>query len=116
MLEILPPRAKASVEETRKLFVGNLPPGSTSEDVRKYFENYGEIEEIYMPQGSGKDFSFVTFKEQSAARTALLQARMRAGLPRCACSGDCASAALSAASCLSRAPPLWGRGALPCVA
>lgn len=53
--------------------MGNLPPGSTSEDVRQYFETFGDIEEIFMPQGSGKDFSFVTFREQAAARAALTQ-------------------------------------------
>lgn len=119
--------SQADISEVRKLFVGNLPPGSTSEDVRSYFEartglrerwmraalcmhacmhptdmhasrilsayrtvacvrppispfpppaspqRFGELEEIYMPQGPGKDFSFVTFREHAQAKAVLLQ-------------------------------------------
>jgi len=47
-------------EVMRKLFVGNMNVTSTKESVEEYFQNFGELENVYCPTGKG--YAFMTFK------------------------------------------------------
>merc|ERR1719458_1751675 len=47
----------------RKMFVGNMNVTSTKDSVQKYFEQYGELENVYCPTGKG--YAFLTFKYSS---------------------------------------------------
>ena len=47
----------------RKLFVGNMNVTSTKESVTEYFEQFGELENVYCPTGKG--YAFMTFKHAS---------------------------------------------------
>jgi len=50
-------------EVMRKMFVGNMNVTSTKDSVQKYFEQYGELENVYCPTGKG--YAFLTFKYSS---------------------------------------------------
>ncbi|GBG86624.1 hypothetical protein CBR_g41687 [Chara braunii] len=54
-----------------KIFVGRLPPETTSEDLRRYFNNFGRILDVYIPKDPKKNthrgFGFVTFENDAAA-------------------------------------------------
>merc|ERR1719481_2372587 len=50
-------------EVMRKLFVGNMNVTSTKESVEEYFQNFGELENVYCPTGKG--YAFLTFKYAS---------------------------------------------------
>jgi len=50
-------------EVMRKLFVGNMNVTSTKESVTEYFEQFGELENVYCPTGKG--YAFMTFKHAS---------------------------------------------------
>lgn len=51
-----------------RLFVGNLASGTTEEDFKKIFENYGEISEIYVHADKG--FAFVQLSNRESAELA----------------------------------------------
>jgi len=53
----------AEDEVMRKLFVGNMNVTSTKESVTEYFEQFGELENVYCPTGKG--YAFMTFKNSS---------------------------------------------------
>ncbi|GBG92265.1 hypothetical protein CBR_g55034 [Chara braunii] len=54
-----------------KIFVGRLPAETTSEDLRRYFNNFGRIADVYLPKDPKKNthrgFGFVTFETDAAA-------------------------------------------------
>ncbi|KAG0210454.1 hypothetical protein BGX28_009264 [Mortierella sp. GBA30] len=52
-----------------KIYVGHLPESASLTSLRTAFAPFGEIEDMNLVEG--KDFGFVTFKEQEAARRAL---------------------------------------------
>jgi hypothetical protein len=54
----------------RKIFIGRLPINCTSADVRQYFEKYGSLSDVYLPQPF-RQFGFVTFASSEAARKVL---------------------------------------------
>lgn len=55
----------------RKLFVGGLPWSTTTDTLKKHFEQYGEIEEAAVifdkETGKSKGFGFVTMRERKSA-------------------------------------------------
>ncbi|CAK9196397.1 unnamed protein product [Sphagnum troendelagicum] len=54
-----------------KIFVGRLPLEATAEDLRRYFNNFGRISDVYVPKDAKKTshrgFGFVTFADEGAA-------------------------------------------------
>lgn len=58
-------------EKARKIFVGGLPRECTKKELRKYFEKYGEIEEVFLPKGKNfkSGFGFITFVSTEAVKT-----------------------------------------------
>eukprot|EP00249_Psilotum_nudum_P017751 c26473_g1_i1 orf=520-1824(+) len=54
-----------------KIFVGRLPSETTSDDLRRYFSNFGRILDVYLPKDSNKSghrgFAFVTFSDDGPA-------------------------------------------------
>lgn len=57
-----------------KLFVGGCPPGSGEEDIRKVFEEHGDVEEVFIMRGgsrSGMACAFVRFLTQEQAQAAI---------------------------------------------
>ena len=67
--EQLPRRQEKKVDEgVKKLYVGNLPFGTTKEQLIEYYSEYGEVSEVYIPvnaeTGLGRGFGFVSMKEE----------------------------------------------------
>ena len=60
-----------------KVYVGNLPFSVGSEELKKLFESYGEIEEATVISdkfsGRSKGFGFVTFKDDESAKKAIAE-------------------------------------------
>jgi len=55
---------------TGKLFIGRLPKGITVEEIKEYFEKFGDVKDAYIPTPF-RGFGFVTFKKTSIARSVL---------------------------------------------
>lgn len=64
-----------SNDETEKIYVGNLPFGTTEEALSIQFSQYGKIEEMFLIKdrltGQMKGFGFITFSAQQEAESAL---------------------------------------------
>eukprot|EP00088_Acartia_fossae_P057052 TRINITY_DN664_c0_g1_i2.p1 TRINITY_DN664_c0_g1~~TRINITY_DN664_c0_g1_i2.p1 ORF type:complete len:249 (+),score=117.02 TRINITY_DN664_c0_g1_i2:71-817(+) len=62
-------------EDDRKLFVGALPQEAKDEDIKEYFGQFGEIENINLKidqmTGRSRGFAFIVFKEASALDAAM---------------------------------------------
>ncbi|KAH9564908.1 hypothetical protein CY35_04G049100 [Sphagnum magellanicum] len=60
-----------------KIFVGRLPLEATAEDLRRYFNNFGRISDVYVPKDAKKTshrgFGFVTFSDEGAAERVALR-------------------------------------------
>ncbi|KAG6554042.1 hypothetical protein Mapa_003957 [Marchantia paleacea] len=60
-----------------RIFVGRLPPEATAEDLRRYFNNFGRILDVYVPKDAKKQshrgFGFVTFSDEGAAERVALR-------------------------------------------
>lgn len=67
-----------SMENKKKLFVGNLPWSMTEESIRELFSEFGEITQVSLitdrMTGRSKGFAFVEFADEAAAQAAV-QAR-----------------------------------------
>mmetsp|Transcript_4891 Transcript_4891/g.8257 ORF Transcript_4891/g.8257 Transcript_4891/m.8257 type:complete len:300 (-) Transcript_4891:429-1328(-) len=64
--------AEPNVEN--KLFVGGCPPGSGEDELRKVFETYGVVEEVFIMRGgsrSGMACAFIRFQTQQMAQLAI---------------------------------------------
>ena len=50
------------------MYVGNLPFDTTMEDLKGYFGEYGNVEDVYIPlrDGRSRGFAFVTMSEDAA--------------------------------------------------
>jgi len=55
-----------------RLFLTKVPPEVTAEDLTYYFQQYGDLEDVYIPPG-GKAIAFVSFLDPNTA-SAVLQA------------------------------------------
>lgn len=59
----------------KKIYVGNLPFGTTEEGLTIKFSQYGKIEEMFLIKdrltGQMKGFGFITFSSQHEAESAL---------------------------------------------
>jgi len=67
-----------------KLFIGGCPPGSGEEDLRKIFEEHGDVEEIFIMRGgsrSGMACAFVRYLTQEMAQKAIDAIHGRVTLP-----------------------------------
>ncbi|KAF8980076.1 hypothetical protein BGZ46_004664 [Entomortierella lignicola] len=54
---------------TKKLFIGNIPWGTTDEEVKEFFVQYGEPKDFYVPKdnmGRTKGFAFIEFEDAEA--------------------------------------------------
>ncbi|CAG9950099.1 unnamed protein product [Clonostachys rosea f. rosea IK726] len=59
-----------SIRRTSRLFIRNLPYGSSEDEIREWFEQFGPIQEVHIPMskaGSSKGFALVLFVESSHA-------------------------------------------------
>jgi len=67
------PVAAASGTVGRKIFVGSLPDGITSEEVNDEFLRYGQVEEVFMKANCepGRQWAFVTYATQEEASVAV---------------------------------------------
>lgn len=52
-----------------KLFVGRLPRGASQEEVKEYFSEFGDLEDVFVPSGRG--FAFITYSSETDGRSAL---------------------------------------------
>jgi len=62
-----------------KLFIGRLPKGTTTEDLRDHFCQYGVLKDVYIPQPF-KGFGFVTYGSEADANTVLSLSHMLKGV------------------------------------
>ena len=78
IIYLAPPQAglrKKKMEESNKLYVGNLPYSATSESLKELFAACGEVTDSIVIQdkfsGRSKGFGFVTMKDAAAAEKAI---------------------------------------------
>ncbi|KAI1384045.1 RNA-binding domain-containing protein [Hypoxylon trugodes] len=53
-----------TVQKTKRLFIRNLPYSATEDDLRSYFGNYGDVEEVHVPMQNSNEnrgIGFVLF-------------------------------------------------------
>ena len=64
-------------EDDRKLFVGALPQEAGDDDIKEYFEQFGEIDNVNLKMdpmtGRSRGFAFVVFKDVGGIDSALQQ-------------------------------------------
>merc|ERR1712226_867128 len=64
-------------EDDRKLFVGGLPQGAKDLDIKEYFGQYGEIDNINLKTdphtGRSRGFAFIVFKDTEGLNAASAQ-------------------------------------------
>jgi len=81
--KIEPKRATAK-ERVKKIFVGGVSPDLPEAEIRKHFEEYGDIEEIAFPINKEKKirkgFCFVTFKDANACELATAKGKEKQDL------------------------------------
>jgi len=55
-------------EGQKKLYVGNLPFDATYDEIKDYFEQYGEVKDLYIPMRDDKPrgFCFITMEAEGA--------------------------------------------------
>jgi len=53
---------------TSKIFVGRITEAMTKEDLQKHFEQFGEVQDVYIP-APFRAFAFVTFKDSNVAQS-----------------------------------------------
>ena len=49
-----------------RVFVGKLPRSASHTEVKEYFSDFGEVEDLFVPSGRG--FAFVTFAAEEDGR------------------------------------------------
>jgi len=54
----------------RKAYIGNIPFDTTERDIRREFEEFGEIIDVSIPE-SKKGICFVTFKDEQSSALAI---------------------------------------------
>ncbi|XP_065060755.1 TAR DNA-binding protein 43-like, partial [Rhopilema esculentum] len=65
--EVRLPRAKDDPHIPYKLFVGRLAGGTTANELRSYFEIFGELTDIYIPKPF-RGFGFITFASSESVK------------------------------------------------
>ncbi|XP_058103556.1 serine/arginine-rich splicing factor SC35-like [Magnolia sinica] len=95
-------RRKKSKYDSNRLFVGNIPFSTSSDDLRARFGQFGDLADVYIPVfstiGRSKRFAFVSFSKRDDALQALNLLNNRFL--------GCRSMQISAAiQCLSNGPP-----------
>lgn len=59
----------------KKLFVGNISWGATTDDLQQLFSQYGNVEDVFIVKdkisGKSKGFGFVTFTDDNEADRAV---------------------------------------------
>ena len=76
-------------EDDRKLFVGGLPQEAKDTDIKEYFGQYGEIDNINLKTdphtGRSRGFAFIVFQDPEGLNAATVNEahviKVRGGLP-----------------------------------
>lgn len=81
------PKKATPKERVRKIFVGGVSPELPEEDIRKHFEQFGEIESMELPVNKDKKgpsgetirkgFCFITFKDADACDAATAKGKLK---------------------------------------
>jgi len=61
---------KQKQDKPMKLFVGRLPDGTTLEELREYFGEFGELQDVYIPTPF-RNFGFVTYASSEDGKNVL---------------------------------------------
>lgn len=72
IVQIAQPREERSNNgptETNRIFIGNVSPSLTIEEIVEEFKGFGEIKDSYKPEG--KNFAFITFANSEDAQKAI---------------------------------------------
>ncbi|XP_046850109.1 TAR DNA-binding protein 43-like isoform X3 [Xenia sp. Carnegie-2017] len=110
---------KGKDDAPRKIFIGRLPSNCTASDVHSYFEKYGTLVDVYIPQPF-RQFGFVTFASSEAARNVLARVHVLNGArinctpaePKAQSKGH-AKNAHESPSHTREMPGIWGGNILP---
>jgi heterogeneous nuclear ribonucleoprotein A1/A3 len=66
----------AHISNSRKIFLGGLPPSLKEPDMKAYFEKYGEIEQCVImkdkPTGKSRGFGFIIFVNEDSADSVMI--------------------------------------------
>lgn len=75
------PKRATPKEKCKKIFVGGVSPEMPEEELKKHFEQFGEIEELETPMNKEKNirkgFIFVTFKTSDACDAATTKSNLK---------------------------------------
>jgi RNA recognition motif-containing protein len=67
----------AKSRENKKVFVGGLPSDHPEEELRKYFEQFGKVDDVEWPYDkqtkTRRNFAFIVFEEEEATERAVAQ-------------------------------------------
>nr|CAB3266817.1 Tardbp protein [Phallusia mammillata] len=59
-------KVQSSGQTSGKVFVGRITDSMTKEDLKSYFEHFGEVDDVYIPTPF-RAFAFVTFRDSAVA-------------------------------------------------
>jgi len=57
-----------------KIFVGRITEANTKEELKKYFEQFGDVDDVYIPTPF-RAFAFVTFRDSGRSSLVFALAR-----------------------------------------
>ncbi|KAI6189521.1 hypothetical protein M3Y97_00017600 [Aphelenchoides bicaudatus] len=67
----------AKSRENKKVFVGGIPADHPEEELRKYFEQFGKVDDVEWPfdkqTKTRRNFAFIVFEEEEATERAVAQ-------------------------------------------
>jgi RNA recognition motif-containing protein len=67
----------AKSRENKKVFVGGIPADHPEEELRKYFEQFGKVDDVEWPfdkqTKTRRNFAFIVFEEEDATERAVAQ-------------------------------------------
>jgi len=71
----------------KKIFIGGLDPEFSEDELRKYFSQYGAIENVELPydklKNQRRQFAFLTFESEEAADAAVANPKQMIGTKEC---------------------------------
>ncbi|XP_065560550.1 TAR DNA-binding protein 43-like isoform X1 [Artemia franciscana] len=67
LCEVKIPNEKTEGEASHRLFVGQLNPTMTEDELKEYFSEFGAIADTYFPKNPFRGFAFITFIDPNVA-------------------------------------------------
>jgi len=77
-IEVRFPKDRTVDDIPTKLFIGRLPNGTTADDLKECFSEYGPFKDVYVPSNF-RNFGFITFQSQHIANEVLKETHLIGG-------------------------------------